>query len=333
MLVGTGSESFSRAQRVIEESLEAGIGRFDTASAYGRGASEEALGRLIGGRSGIQICTKVAGPDARRDARSTLTAIVSQIDASLSRMHVDCLDRCLLHRIDDDTALEPALGALADAQLAGKVNIVGTSSMSGDLLLRARLIAADLGLDLAVEQCKLSLLDRSAESSILPVIRRERMTVMLYGVLDEGLLARSDSSGEDRPGRPAAGIRLQPWPDAAARSLTARQAVAREMATVARDAGLSLLELAIGFAMRSASSLRGSVVVGATRPGQPSSLAAATATCLDDAVIARIDEIVVPGTSVGIPDRSLMRRSLIEHSSRAGSPLFVGDGRAKSDQE
>lgn len=324
MLLGTGSEPFARARRVVEEALAGGITRFDTASAYGMGASEEALGRILDGRPGIQICTKVGGPATAEGEHRTPMMIRSQIDASLTRLRVDRLDRCLLHRLDDDTPLAPMLDALAEAQRAGKVDVVGTSSMSGDLLVRARWIAADLGLDLTVEQCKLSLLDRSSEASIFPVVRREGMAAMLYGVLEEGLLGNDDGYGR---GRPAAGIALQPWPAAAERSLAARRGVARELASLAEDAGCSLLDLAVGFAMRTARSLGGSVVIGSSRPGQVKALVAASRTHLDDAVMVRVDELVVPGTSVGIPDRSMLRRSLIDHSSRAGAPLIVGNDR------
>ncbi|MGC9117898.1 MAG: aldo/keto reductase [Thermoproteus sp.] len=47
------------ARRLVEKALDLGINFFDTADVYGRGKSEELLGKLLAGRDGVYVATKV----------------------------------------------------------------------------------------------------------------------------------------------------------------------------------------------------------------------------------------------------------------------------------
>ena len=54
-----GVVDFDEARRLVEKAIDLGINFFDTADVYGRGRSEEYLGRLLAGREGVYIATKV----------------------------------------------------------------------------------------------------------------------------------------------------------------------------------------------------------------------------------------------------------------------------------
>jgi len=64
------------ARRLVERAIDLGVNFFDTADVYGRGKSEELLGRLLAGREGVYLATKVgydfysnpAKPPRRYDA-------------------------------------------------------------------------------------------------------------------------------------------------------------------------------------------------------------------------------------------------------------------------
>ncbi len=56
------------AQQVLQAAWDAGIRYFDTAPHYGRGLSEQRLGRFLTGRTGAVLSTKSARPDPSRRA-------------------------------------------------------------------------------------------------------------------------------------------------------------------------------------------------------------------------------------------------------------------------
>jgi uncharacterized protein len=74
----------------IEKALELGITYFDTAAAYGQGASESIFGEALRGHTGhIFLATKVTlGQEV--DVRAS-------VEASLQRLGVDCVDLIQLH--------------------------------------------------------------------------------------------------------------------------------------------------------------------------------------------------------------------------------------------
>ena len=86
---GWGAATDERARfAAVARALERGVTFFDTAPAYGDGASEALLGRALrADRDRVAIATKV-GP--RDDTRTSL-------EASLSRLRTDHVDLVQLH--------------------------------------------------------------------------------------------------------------------------------------------------------------------------------------------------------------------------------------------
>ena len=223
--------------------------------------------------------------------------------------------------------------------------------MSGDLLVEAVLAGRERGVQIECDQFKYSLIDRSCEATHLPVTRRYGIRPAFYGILDEGLLA----GVETRPpafghGRPALGVEIHPWPEAARLSLERRRHTVELLSWVAQDAGISLYTLAVAFAcdQQHSMGLGPAVVLGVSRFYQLEQ-AAETVTAqglviggrfdqlelaaeasrysLDASLRQAIDKIVVPGTSVGIPDRSRMRKAALPTNAGSIARLGVGDPR------
>lgn len=318
-------------RRLVHEALDAGVNAFDTAAAYGDGESELLLGRALRGRrDGVWISTKVFGPhDGRGPADWRPPALRRTIDSSLRRLGTDHVDVLSVHRLDDHIPIEPVLAALCEAQAQGKARWIGASSMSGDLLLEALMAARHFGTSIGFEQCKMSILDRSSEASVLPVADRYNVRPMYYGVLEEGLLVSGRAVG-----RFTRGIDVQPWPDSARRSLAQKRDVVQRLEVVASDLHMTLRDLAVAFAClpHVAGSLlvRPDVIVGVSRPGQLASLVSAAQMTLSSHVVDALDEIVPPGTAVGVPDRSRMRSAALTRRGQALRPLVAGDPRSAS---
>ena len=92
-----GVNDRKEALRIIQKSLEADCNFFDTAPAYGRGASEELLGEgLKSVRKDVIICTKF-GHTADYVTDFSAPAIRPSIEASLRRLQTDYLDIVLMH--------------------------------------------------------------------------------------------------------------------------------------------------------------------------------------------------------------------------------------------
>jgi pyridoxine 4-dehydrogenase len=80
------------------------------------------------------------------------------IEGSLRRLRVDRIDVYQLHRPDPKVPLEDSLGALKDAQDAGKIRHIGVSNVSVEELERARAVV-----DVVTVQNRYNLVDRHAE--------------------------------------------------------------------------------------------------------------------------------------------------------------------------
>ncbi|MHC1775391.1 MAG: aldo/keto reductase [Lentimicrobium sp.] len=83
---------------LVHKSLEYGINFFDTAPNYGKGVSEERLGKALKGkdRSKIVINTKFGRSDSGIINYSS-DFIRKSLEGSLKRLRVDCIDSLLFH--------------------------------------------------------------------------------------------------------------------------------------------------------------------------------------------------------------------------------------------
>ncbi len=186
-----------QARPLIRSALEQGINFFDTANTYSDGSSEEILGRAIrdfANRDEVVIATKVyfsdrKGPNARGLSRK---AIMANIDASLRRLGMDCVDLYQIHRWDYDTSIEVTLEALHDVVKAGKARYIGASSMFAWQFCKALYLADEHGWTrFATMQDHYNLLHREEEREMLPLCAAEKIAVLPWSPLARGRLARA----------------------------------------------------------------------------------------------------------------------------------------------
>ncbi|RWQ62010.1 MAG: aldo/keto reductase [Mesorhizobium sp.] len=188
--------SEDQSRPIIKRAIEGGINFFDTANAYGNGASEEVLGRAVhdyARRDEVVIATKVyspmrADPNGRGLSRK---AIMVEVEASLRRLNTDYIDLYQIHRWDDATPIEETLETLHDVIKSGKARYIGASNMAAWQFCKA--------LQLADKHCwtrfvsmqpHYSLLYREEEREMLPLCESEGVGVIPWGPLARGRLAR-----------------------------------------------------------------------------------------------------------------------------------------------
>ena len=262
---------------VVDAALDSGITLLDTANTYGdRGGSEELLGQVLKGRRDSVVLATKFGSDMGEGpgvARGSRWYIRTAVEASLRRLQTDRIDLYQLHRPDGITPIEETLGALSDLVRAGKVLYIGSSNLSAWQVVEAEWTARSSGGGLerfVSAQNHYSLMERSAERSLLPACERCRVGVLPYFPLANGLL--SGKYRRDSP--PPEGTRLsgRPISDDTYDRLEALDSFAKER-------GRTLLELA--FAGLLAQPCVPSVIAGATSPEQVKANAAACEWQLD----------------------------------------------------
>lgn len=279
--VGIGCNAFGSridadtVQEVVDAALDSGVTLFDTADVYGRGESEELLGRALGGRrEEVIVATKFGmdmhganGPDW--DARGSRRYIRKAVDASLRRLGTDWIDLYQLHRPDLATPIEETLAALHELVTEGKVRYIGSSNFAGWQVVDADWTARVNGHTPFISaQNKYSLVDRLAEDELVPACETVGVGILPFFPLEYGLLTGKYRRDEAPPSgsRLAADSQAQRLADADWDEIERLEAFAAER-------GLTMLQVAIGGL--AAQPAVASVIAGVTSAEQVRSNAAA----------------------------------------------------------
>lgn len=151
------------AHRVLRRAIELGVNFFDTADSYGPHVDEELIaealhpypkGLVIGTKGGLLRPRPSAwDPDGRPEH------LKRAIDGSLKRLKLERIDLYQLHAPDPKVPFADSVGALAEAQKAGKIRHIGLSNVSVKQLEEARRVATIVSV-----QNKYNLEDRSSEA-------------------------------------------------------------------------------------------------------------------------------------------------------------------------
>jgi aryl-alcohol dehydrogenase-like predicted oxidoreductase len=307
-----GNPDHDDSIQLIHRALDAGINVIDTADRYAD--SEVVVGKALKGRrDDVVLATKFSGamgddPNRRGASRRW---IMTAVEDSLRRLQTDHIDLYQLHRLDPDTDLEETLSALSDLIRAGKVRAIGSSTAPASELVRAQWISERRGLErLRTEQPPYSILNRGIESEVLPVAERFGMGVLVWGPLAQGML-----TGRVRKGRQT---------DARRANLMSvfkderRLDAVERLVSLADEAGLSMTQLAMGFAVAHPGVT--SAILGPHSMTQLDELLAGIDVTLDDDLLDRIDEIVPPGTDVGRLDQAYLPPAL-QHAALRRRPI------------
>ena len=267
-VVGLGCNNFgmrldaAATAKVVSAALDAGVTFFDTADSYGRGQSEEYLGRALSGvRHDVVIATKFGSDmgEGRRGARANYVA--RAVDASLKRLGTDWIDLYQLHRPDPEVPIAETLGALDALVKAGKVREIGCSNFTVAQLREAAEVPPGAARFVSVQN-EYSLVEREAEEAMLPECERTGTAFLPYFPLASGLL-----TGKYRVGRPfPEGTRLTDGGRFAGSLSERNLAVVERLARFAEQRGHTLLDLA--FAWLLARPIVASVIAGATSADQ-----------------------------------------------------------------
>jgi aryl-alcohol dehydrogenase-like predicted oxidoreductase len=311
-----GRTTQDEATAIVDAALEAGINLIDTADMYGDGESEDMVGKAIAGRrDDIVLATKANMPmgTERNHRGSSRRWLVTALDDSLRRLGTDHVDLYQIHRWDPATGDDETLSALTDLQRAGKIRYFGSSTFPAYRIVQAQWAAREHHLSRYVtEQPSYSVLQRGIEAHVLPVTEQYDMGVLAWSPLASGWL-----SGAIRAGLPAAGHRATILPqrfDLADPANRARLDAVEQLVKVADEAGLTLIQLALGF-VTAHPGVTAAIIGPRTLDHLHSQLAAAD-TVLSADVLDAIDAIVPPGTDLAPGEKFDTPPSLLDAALR-----------------
>jgi aryl-alcohol dehydrogenase-like predicted oxidoreductase len=323
MMFGSwGNPDHEESIRIIHAALDAGINFIDTADVYGSGESEEIVGRALAGgrRDDVVLATKfhnAMGEDPNRRGNSRRW-IVRAVEDSLRRLGTDWIDLYQVHRPDPGTDIDETLSALSDLVHQGKVHSIGSSTFPASQIVEAQWTARERGLQRFVtEQPPYSILVRGVEADVLPTCARHGMAVMTYSPLAGGWLSGRWRKGGGQQTSSRAG-RLPERFDLANPYNQRKLDAVEELAVLAEEAGLTLIELAIGF-VASHPAVTSPLIGPRTMEQLQAQLAAADVTLAGD-VLDRIDEIVPPGGTINPADSSFDNPALAPSARRRDVP-------------
>jgi hypothetical protein len=285
------------AVTAIRRARELGVNFFDTAQAYGFGASERLLGaalrdELTRNRDELVIATKgglrMTEAGLVRDASPRW--LREGVDASLAALGIDHIDLYQVHWPDPTVPAAETAGALRELVAEGKIGHVGVSNYDTAQL-------AEFAATLPVEtvQPPYHLFRRDIEGEVLPYARGHDIGVLVYGPLAHGLLSGTMTeetrfAGDD-------------W--RASSSVFTGESYRRNLDTVralekfAADRGMTVSQLAIAWTL--ANPAVQVAIVGARRADHIQDSLAAVDVSLGTGDLAEIDVIMAAASPVAGP--------------------------------
>ncbi len=212
-------ENETDAFRLMDRAFEMGVNFFDTADAYGGGASETFIGRWLKTKDGavrdqLLLSSKVFNPvgDGPNDRGLSRRHIKRQVDASLGRLGAERLDLYLVHEPDPETPLEETLRTLDDLVRQGKIHYIGASNFEAWRLTRALWLSDKNGwARFEWVQNDYSLLFRGQELEVLPLCADQGLGFTPFSPMAGGWLTGKYRSRGDYPAGSRMTLRPEPY--------------------------------------------------------------------------------------------------------------------------
>lgn len=213
--LGLGTMTWGRdtawpeARALARRFVEAGGTLIDTAPAYGAGAAEKMIGKLIHTelrRDEVVIASKggFVIRDGKRVIDTSRSAMLADLEQTLRRLHTDHIDLWQIHAWGE-APIDETLSAVDVAVSRGMVRYAGVSNFIGWQTAtaatwqeavpgRVRLVSA---------QVEYSLLARRAEVEVVGATRAHGMGLIAWSSLGRGVLSGKYRTGTPRDSRGA----------------------------------------------------------------------------------------------------------------------------------
>lgn len=292
-----GAVEESEAIAAARRALDLGVNFFDTAQAYGFGASERLLAKALDlgqspRRKEVVVATKGGlrreGDGVVRD--SSADWLRSGIEQSLRELGTDYVDLYQVHWPDPETPFAETASTLDELVTEGKTRHVGVSNFSVEEM---REFERTRRIDTL--QPPYHLFRRDIEKDVLPYCRDRGIGVLVYSPLAHGLLTGKfdiDTEFAEDDWRGQSSV-FQ------GQDFEANVQIVKELGRFARERGLTVAQLAVAWALSGPGV--DVAIVGARRPDHIEGTAAAGDFELSADDRREIEEITEGAVPVGGP--------------------------------
>jgi aryl-alcohol dehydrogenase-like predicted oxidoreductase len=191
------------SEDILSEYLDLGGNFIDTANIYTNGHSEKIIGDFFAKRTAQRdrtvFGTKFYGnlyPGDPNGGGAGRRAIVQQLEQSLRRLQMDHVDIYWLHNWDRTAPIEETMRALDDIVTSGKARYIGFSDIPAWKTAEAQTLAHFRGwAPIIAMQLEYSLLERTAEGDLIPMVQDHGIAAMPWSPLAGGYLSGKWSRG------------------------------------------------------------------------------------------------------------------------------------------
>jgi aryl-alcohol dehydrogenase-like predicted oxidoreductase len=183
---------------IVRTAIDRGVNFMDNSWDYNDGESERRMGKALldGYRERAFLMTKIDGRTKKEAAK--------QLDESLRRLRVDCIDLVQHHeviRYEDPHRIfdeEGANAALVKAREAGKLRYIGfTGHKDPHIHLHMLEVAKEHGFKFDTAQMPLNVMDahyRSFEKLVVPELLKQKIGVLGMKSMANGILLKSKTA-------------------------------------------------------------------------------------------------------------------------------------------
>lgn len=196
-----GDKDLAECIRTIRSCRELGVNLLDTAPGYNFGQSEWIVGQALDGgcRDDFVVITKCGivwtregslfnkVGDVQLYKNLSRESIMEEIDQSLERLGVGCIDVYMTHWQSVEpffTSIGETMEVLLDLKAQGKIKAIGAANISAEQVKEYLKFG-----DLDIVQAKYSILDREVEKELVPICKAHQITLQAYSPLEQGLLS------------------------------------------------------------------------------------------------------------------------------------------------
>lgn len=195
-----GGTDEKEAIQTIRKAIEKGINFIDTAPAYGKGRSEEIVGKALrehGNRNEIFVATKCGlnqeGDGVFRDSRPE--SILKEVEDSLRRLQIEYIDLYQIHWPDTTTPFAETAEIMNTLLRQGKIRAIGVSNFTIQQMKEFQTKAPVHAL-----QPPFNMFERETENALLGFCLESDIAVVSYSSLCRGLLSGKMTSSREFKG-------------------------------------------------------------------------------------------------------------------------------------
>ena len=281
---GWGPQDDDASEAVLHQALAAGFNWIDTAPAYGLGRAEALIGRALEGVQARPLiftkCSRLWHENGTFYSCLRRDSVRRELDASLRRLRVDCVDLYQIHRPWPEDDLAEGWETLAGLKAEGLVRHIGVSYVTPGQLRMLETIAP-----VETVQPEYNLLRRDVERGVLPYCAERGVGVIAYSPMASGLLTGTFSAER------IAGLPDDDWrkhdPQYTEPALTTNLRVVGLLRDIGAELGCSPGAVAVAWVLRNPAV--SGAIVGFRHPGQVTGLADSADIALSEEQLSRLD--------------------------------------------